>query len=113
MFNKEMQAALIADGEKLAALSGEDHGPYFVSEKSTHYSDVRPVDIFRNTFAILHNLGREELAGIVTSDTSWTRFNNDLTTFVLKLDDAKLDALYALVRSRQPARYRDAPYAEG
>lgn len=30
MFDKEMQAALIADGEKLAALTGEDHGPYFV-----------------------------------------------------------------------------------
>lgn len=27
-FPAEMQAALIADGEKLAALTGEDHGPW-------------------------------------------------------------------------------------
>ena len=26
-FDKEMEAALIADGEKLRALTGEDHGP--------------------------------------------------------------------------------------
>jgi len=31
-FNKEMQAALEADGEKLKALTGEDHGPKFLSE---------------------------------------------------------------------------------
>lgn len=28
-FDKEMQAALEADGEKLRAMTGEDHGPYF------------------------------------------------------------------------------------
>jgi len=28
----DMQAALIADGEKLAALTGEDHGPYFIED---------------------------------------------------------------------------------
>ncbi|MBB6299933.1 hypothetical protein [Rhizobium leucaenae] len=27
--DQEMQAALLADGEKLAALTGDDHGPYF------------------------------------------------------------------------------------
>ena len=32
MFSKEMQDALIADGEKLAQLTGEDHGPYFLQE---------------------------------------------------------------------------------
>lgn len=31
-FDREMQAALEADGAKLAALTGEDHGPYFASE---------------------------------------------------------------------------------
>jgi hypothetical protein len=30
-----MQAALIADGEKLAALTGEDHGPYFTDTAPT------------------------------------------------------------------------------
>lgn len=29
--DKAMQAALIADGEKLKALTGEDHGPRFIS----------------------------------------------------------------------------------
>lgn len=106
MFDKEMHAALIADGEKLAALTGTDHGPYFVSEKSTQTSDTTPVDAFRNMFAILHNLDRWELDGVVTDDRSWDRYNDDLTTFVLKLDDARLDKLYALVQGRQPARYR-------
>jgi hypothetical protein len=31
MFNKEMQDALIADGEKLSQITGEDHGPHFMS----------------------------------------------------------------------------------
>ncbi|MGO8211861.1 hypothetical protein ACC782_33815 [Rhizobium ruizarguesonis] len=31
-FDKEMQAALIADGEKLAALTGEDHGPWDLAD---------------------------------------------------------------------------------
>ena len=65
-----------------------------------------PADAFRNMFAILHNLDRWELDGVVTDDRSWDRYNDDLTTFVLKLDDARLDALYALVQERQPARYR-------
>jgi hypothetical protein len=29
LFNKEMQRALQADGEKLRQLTGEDHGPHF------------------------------------------------------------------------------------
>lgn len=32
MFDKEMQAALMADGEKLAALTGEDHGPWDMAD---------------------------------------------------------------------------------
>jgi len=31
-FTKEMQAALVADGEKLKQLTGEDHGPVFLVE---------------------------------------------------------------------------------
>jgi predicted nuclease with TOPRIM domain len=31
-YDKEMEAALIADGEKLRALTGEDHGPWFGDE---------------------------------------------------------------------------------
>ncbi|MBY5553743.1 hypothetical protein J0664_05970 [Rhizobium leguminosarum] len=31
-FDKEMQAALIADGEKLAALTGEDNGPWDLAD---------------------------------------------------------------------------------
>jgi hypothetical protein len=29
IFDKEMQKALEADGEKLRQMTGEDHGPYF------------------------------------------------------------------------------------
>lgn len=32
MFDREMQDALIADGEKLTALTGEDHGPIFPTD---------------------------------------------------------------------------------
>lgn len=32
MFDKDMQAALIADGAKLSELTGEDHGPYFLDD---------------------------------------------------------------------------------
>jgi len=31
-FDKEMEAALIADGEKLRTLTGEDHGPWFMDD---------------------------------------------------------------------------------
>lgn len=133
--DKEMMRALEADGEKLAALTGEDHGPYFLSEKCIQTSDTdmanvatygdyfpdndnvatghssNPVDALRNMFAILHNVAMWDLedAGVIRKgdEDKWRRFNNDLTTFVLKLDDARLGALYALVQSRQPARYRD------
>jgi hypothetical protein len=32
MFSKEMMAALEADGEKLRQLTGEDHGPVFLTD---------------------------------------------------------------------------------
>src|SRR5690349_6215797 len=69
------------------------------------------VDAFRNVFAILHNVAMWDLedAGIIRKgdEDKWKRFNRDLTTFVLKLDDARLGALYALVQSKQPERYRE------
>lgn len=65
--------------------------------------DTIKVDAFRNMFAILHSLTPRELAGITTSNT-WPP--TCLTTFVLKLDDCRLDKLYALVQAKQPARYR-------
>lgn len=77
---------------------------------------TNPADAFRNMFAILHNCGLAELndAGVIGNNNprdnkDWDRFNDDLTTFVLKLDDARLDALYALVQSKQPAHYRHQP----
>lgn len=33
-FDKEMQTALAADGEKLRALTGEDHGPWFIVDEA-------------------------------------------------------------------------------
>jgi len=69
---------------------------------------AQPADAFRNMFAILHNLEDEDLegSGIITSAAQWTQFNYNLTAFVLKLDDARLDALYSLVQAKQPERYR-------
>lgn len=76
---------------------------------------INPADAFRNMFAILHNVAMWDLeeAGVIRKgdEAKWSRFNRDLTTFVLKLDDARLDALYALVQERQPARYREAERA--
>lgn len=87
-----------------------------MSEKSIQTSDTNPADAFRNMFAILHNLGLADLnrAQVITdgnplNNKQWDRFNDDLTTFVLKLDDARLDALWALVNDRQPERYRHRP----
>lgn len=69
-------------------------------------SRANTADAFRNMFAILHNLSEDEWNRFETTNNKW--LERDLTTFVLKLDDARLDALYALVQSRQPERYRDA-----
>jgi len=64
------------------------------------------VAAFRNTFAILHNLDDSELR-FLDPRQRLQFFDNPLRT-ILKLDDARLDALYALVQSRQPERYRKA-----
>jgi hypothetical protein len=64
------------------------------------------VDAFRNTFAILHNLETSDLP-FMTAEQRRTFFN-DPCVAILRLDDARLDALYALVQSRQTERYRDA-----
>lgn len=63
------------------------------------------VDAFRNMFAILHNLDLRDMAGIDSDANPWRL--DRLSSFVLKLDDARLDALYALVQSKQPAKYRE------
>lgn len=62
---------------------------------------------FRNLFWVLHNtdLAMLEKAGVILDDrtgTSWTRFNSDLTTFVLKLPDDRLAKLAALVAEEMP-----------
>lgn len=79
--------------------------PPVVAPQQQHYTDR-----FRETFAILHNLAMWDLedAGIISKgdDDKWKRFNNDLTTFVLKLDDARLDALFGLVEDRMPKRLK-------
>lgn len=66
--------------------------------------DVNKADAFRNMFAILHNLEASELS-FLTAEQRWAFFR-DPCVAVLSLDDARLDALYALVQERQPARYR-------
>lgn len=32
--DEEMMKALMADGEKLRAMTGEDHGPYFIYDEA-------------------------------------------------------------------------------
>lgn len=59
---------------------------------------------FRNMFAILHNLEASELS-FLTAEQRWAFFRDPIPA-ILRLDDARLDALYALVQERQPARYR-------
>jgi hypothetical protein len=61
-------------------------------------------DKFRNTFAILHNLDTDDLAFLTAEQR--LAFFKDPVQAILKLDDARLDALYALVESKQPERYR-------
>lgn len=57
---------------------------------------------FRDMFETLHNmdLWTLEEAGIITpgakGGSDWTRFNNNLTTFVLKLPPDRLASLAAL-----------------
>lgn len=81
-----------------------------MSTNSIQTSDSTAADRFRETFAILHNLAKWDLedAGVIRKDDEdkWSRFNRDLTTFVLKLNDDNLDALYRLVESKMPRRFR-------
>lgn len=65
---------------------------------------ARGADAFRNMFAILHNLETDDLPFM--SAEQRLSFFRDPVPAILRLDDARLDALYALVQSRQPARYR-------
>ncbi len=65
-------------------------------------------DQFRDIFYVLHNIDKSDLeaAGVITPNwggADWTRFNNDIGTFVLKLRQEPLEALFELVRSRLPA----------
>lgn len=86
-------------------------------DKGCSYPDPRRVvvqqqpahkaDAFRNIFAILHNLWEPDLP-FLTYQQQQEFFETPLEA-ILRLDDARLDALYALVQSKQPERYRDAP----
>lgn len=74
------------------------------SDNCTQTSDS---DRFRETFVILHNVAMWDLedAGVIRKGDKdkWSRFNHNLTTFVLKLNDPQLDALWSLVASRLSA----------
>lgn len=61
---------------------------------------------FRTMFSILHNIDLDTLeqAGVITpgakGGSDWTRFNNDLTTFVLKLPEDRVAKLASLVEAQ-------------
>lgn len=78
------------------------HGP--------SHSPSRGPDAFRNVFAILHNLETRDLPFMTAEQR--LAFFNDPCVAILRLDDAKLGALYALVQSKQPARYREGRNGE-
>ena len=65
---------------------------------------TQPADAFRNMFAILHNLETSDLSFM--SAEQRLSFFKDPAIAILRLDDARLDALYSLVQHRQPERYR-------
>lgn len=48
-FSPETQAALIADGEKLAALTGEDHGPWELITNETPCPRCEEVGLWRDS----------------------------------------------------------------
>jgi hypothetical protein len=58
---------------------------------------------FRKMFDALHNMDLDTLekAGVITpgarGGSDWTRYQNDLTTFVLKLPADRLERLASLV----------------
>lgn len=72
---------------------------------NTSNVSIQKVDAFRNMIAILHNLEASELSFLTAEQRE--SFYNDMSWTILRLDDARLDALYALVQSRQPAKYRE------
>jgi hypothetical protein len=67
---------------------------------------MNSADQFRDVFHVLHNIDKADLeaAGVITrgavGGSDWTRFNNDIGTFVLKLRQENLEALFELVRGR-------------
>lgn len=58
---------------------------------------------FRTLFAVLHNLELSQLvdAGVIVgiNPVLWARFNSDLTIFVLKLPEDRLEKLLELVKA--------------
>jgi hypothetical protein len=80
----------------------------------TSNKETRPMnaDRFRDVFYVLHNIDKSDLegAGVIkpgaVGGSDWTRFNSDIGTFVLKLRQENLEALFDLVRSRLPAGFQ-------
>ena len=67
---------------------------------------------FRNLFAILHSIDKDELekAGVINPNavggSDWTRFNDDIGTFVLKLPADRRQALLDLCERRNGGPFR-------
>jgi hypothetical protein len=65
---------------------------------------------FRDIFYVLHNIDKADLeaAGVITiganGGSDWNRFNSDIGTFVIKLRQENLEALWRLVQSRLPVK---------
>lgn len=80
--------------------------PVVAPQQQSRKATTNGPDAFRNMFAILHNLESRDLPFM--SAEQRLAFFKDPCVAILRLDDARLDALYALVQAKQPERYRDA-----
>ncbi|WP_127144083.1 hypothetical protein [Pelagibacterium montanilacus] len=76
---------------------------------------------FRNILVTMMNIDLHELveAGVIAAGniddggSSWSRFNSDPLTFVAKLGDKQLEALWQIVAERQPVSTHNADYDRG
>lgn len=57
---------------------------------------------FRNAIAILRSIDEDEFVRATKADGLWRPFRDDPVGFFVKLDDAKSEALWAIVEARQP-----------
>lgn len=86
-----------------------DHAPH----ESPHLAVVASTEFrrFHNALRILIHFNFDDLraAGVLDDLTEFRRFDDDPYRFFIRADDARADALWALIQSRQPEALRTDP----